>query len=170
MYKKLDNDRILFFALIFLLNMLPTIIIRHRKENLQKCSLRNLEKREDFRFYSYPLRTQPDLSNYLLLTIDAPPLNKEDAKYGIFLIDATWRYAEAMEKNIAFPDTMIKRSLPANYTTAYPRKQTHCAFPDQGLASIEALFVAFQILGREAEGLLDHYYWRELFLKKNSFS
>jgi pre-rRNA-processing protein TSR3 len=40
---------------------------------------------------------------------------------------------------------------------------------DNGLASIEALFVAYRVLGRPTAGLLDHYYWADEFLGANGF-
>lgn len=137
-----------------------TIILRHRKENLKKCSLRGLEKREDIDFYTYPKDTLPDLSGYFLLALDASELTQEDANKGIFLIDGTWRYAEVMQKTIPAIEC---RSLPRNYLTAYPRRQDD----SRGLASIEALFLTYHILGRNTEGLLDDYYWKEDFLNKN---
>jgi len=139
---------------------LPTVVLRHRKENLKKCSLRGLETRPDFRFYTYPTQTLPPLQNYFQLSFDGPLLTKEDAHMGLFLIDATWLKAKKMAKTIDLP----KRSLPGNIRTAYPRYQTDCDKPERGLASIEAIFIAYQILGRSTEGLLDTYLWKEDFL------
>lgn len=141
----------------------PTAILRHRRENLKKCSLTGLEKREDLLFFSYPEDRLPDLSHYLLLKVGAPELSIKDCDRGLFLIDATWRLAPIMEKQL--PWKLEERSLPSHFRTAYPRKQTHCPDPLTGLASIEALFIAHQILGRSTENLLDHYYWKEQFLK-----
>lgn len=59
------------------------------------------------------------------------------------------------------------RSIPKGYKTAYPRKQEDCSHPGQGLASVEALFIAYHILGRYTENILRHYYFKEKFLKKN---
>lgn len=141
----------------------PTIILRHRKENLKKCSLRGLEERADMLFYTYPLtRNLPDLSNYVVLALGAPPLTKEDADKGIFLIDGTWRYAEKMMKVVTAPFHL--RSLPATAKTAYPRRQEDCSDPSRGLASCEALYLSYCILGRNPEGLLDHYHWKNEFL------
>ena len=148
----------------------PTIILRHRKENLQKCSLRGLEERMDFRFFTYPQDELPDLSTYVLLTLDAPPLSIEDLDKGLFLIDGTWRYAELMQKQLPEPHLFQKRSLPGNFQTAYPRKQTDCLDPSRGLASIEALFAAYLILGRSTQGLLDQFYWKDQFLSKNQLT
>jgi len=146
----------------------PTIILRHRKENLKKCSLRGLEHRPDFQFFTYPKHELPELSEYFLLTLDAPILQEADRHLGVFLIDGTWNYAELMERQLSKPHLFQKRSLPRHFYTAYPRRQEDCADPLRGLASVEALFLAYWILGRKTEGLLDSYHWKGEFLKKNN--
>lgn len=147
----------------------PTIILRHRRENLKKCSLRGLENRPDFQFFTYPQDTFYDLNNTILLKVGAPVLTEADSSYSIFLIDATWRLATVMEKQIplSVKKNMIERSLPLNILTAYPRRQTDCPDPEKGLASIEALYVAHFILKRPLEGLLDNYHWKDAFFEKN---
>lgn len=150
-----------------MLSFPPTIILRHRRENLKKCSLRGLEDREDMLFYAYPWKVpQPNLSNYIVLTLDAPPLSKEDQNKGIFLIDGTWRYAQKMFHSLKGPFEM--RSLPPNLRTAYPRRQEDCDDPARGLASIEALYMAYHLLDRDKEGILDRYRWKEEFISVNS--
>jgi pre-rRNA-processing protein TSR3 len=144
----------------------PTIILRHRKENLKKCSLRGLESRPDCHFFTYPKEELPDLRQYFLLTLDAPVLSQEDQHLGIFLIDATWRYAGLMENQLPKPHLFQRRSLPG-FQTAYPRRQTDCPDPNQGLASVEALFVAYSILGRDTESLLDNFHWKDDFIERN---
>ncbi len=145
-------------------SFLPTIIYRHRKENLRKCTLSGLESREDMRFFSYPEESLPEMDSYVLLKVGAKTLSEEDANSGIFLIDGTWKYAEAIEKQ---SPKMIARSLPSGFKTAYPRKQTLCPEPEYGLASVEALYLAYLISGRETKGLLDCYYWKDEFLRIN---
>jgi len=148
----------------------PTIIIRHCKENLKKCSLRGLESRSDFRFFTYPQFpiALPDLNGYILLTIDAPPLTEADKDAGLLLLDGTWRYAAKMERFIVKEaPLLIRRSLPPHYRTAYPRVQNDCADPERGLSSIEAIYLCYKILGRDTNGLLDTYHWKEQFLQKN---
>lgn len=145
----------------------PTIILRHHKENLKKCSLSGLEKREDFLFFTYPKDSLPDLNGYLLLTPDTPPLSKKEGHLGLFLIDGTWRYAAKMERFLPHSHLLIKRSIPEGFKTAYPRHQANWIDPERGLASIEALFIAYFITGRNGGGLLDHYYWKDIFLDKN---
>lgn len=149
-------------------NFLPTIILRHRRENLKKCSLRGLESREDLLFFTYPKDSLPPLSGYVLLSFDGPPLCPDDR--GIVLLDGTWRYAHTMYKNTPELSTLPQRSLPREFKTAYPRKQEDCAEPTRGLASIEALYVAYLLLGRDPKGLLDNYHWKEEFLNSRSLT
>lgn len=146
----------------------PTVVIRHRKENLKKCSLSGLEKRADFLFFTYPLKENPPLDNYILLSLDTEEeLSPLDAFRGLLILDATWRYAETMEKAIDLPATAVRRCLPKTLKTAYPRRQQDCPDPNQGLASIEAIFAAYALLGRNHQGLLEHYYWKNAFLEAN---
>ena len=141
------------------------LIIRHKKENLKKCSLTPVVKREDLLFFTYPFKTVVDFSACLLLTLDGPVLSEKDSGFPLLLIDATWHYAEKIVKSLPL---LEKRTLPSHFKTAYPRYQTGCIDPNRGLSSIEALFVAFHITKRDTGGLLDRYYWKEPFLKQNS--
>lgn len=142
-----------------------TIIYRHRRENLKKCSLSGLEKRSDLTFLTYPTDPLPDLSHCLLLKVGAEPLTGKDQGKELLLIDGTWKLSEAIEKSL--PWKLEARSLPSHFTTAYPRRQTGCQDPERGLSSLEALYIAHLILGKNTEGLLDNYYWKEDFLAKN---
>ena len=147
-----------------------TIIVRHRRENLKKCSLLGLEKRSDCRFFSYPqcVRTGlGDLDSYCLLDFEGPILSLADSKVGLVLLDGTWRYAEKMKMLIPHVSSLPRRSLPPGYQTAYPRRQEDCEIPSRGLASVEALYIAYSLVGRPTEGLLDSYYWKDAFLEKN---
>ena len=148
------------------------IIIRHRKENLKKCSLRGLEGRADFQFLRYPDCTKdgvfPNVDGCLVLDMEGEELSPEDQS-PLILIDATWRYAGVMQKQLPQLASCQRRRLPDGWRTAYPRCQTECLDPIRGLASIEAIYAAAVITGRPTEGLLDFYYWKDLFLEKNSF-
>jgi len=146
----------------------PTIIWRHRRENVKKCSLRGLEVRKDLCFYTYPTSPLPNIDGYILLTLEAPRLTSKDAHGGLFVIDATWRYAEKMFRALGNPSKMLMRSLPPDIMTAYPRRQYDCPDPTRGLASVEALYVAYTIMGRDTTGLLDHYTWKDRFLSFNN--
>jgi pre-rRNA-processing protein TSR3 len=148
------------------MNYPATIIIRHVRENLKKCSLRGLEGRPDLLFFTYPLKNElPDLTDFVLLDVEGEPLSPQDYSKGLILLDGTWRLADKMKKNIPALKGLATRSLPGGYKTAYPRRQDDCPDPEAGLASIEALYIAYKASGRPVEGLLDNYYWREEFLK-----
>ncbi len=150
-------------------SFLPTIVLRHYKENLKKCSLKGLEARADFQFFSYPKAELPPLEEYIMLDLEAPPLTSEDSKYGLLILDSIWRYIPKMKKFVEKGDVQpVKRSIPSHYRTAYPRRQDDCFDPTRGLASIEAIYISYLILGRPIEGLLEGYYWKDIFLEKNN--
>ncbi len=133
----------------------PTIVVRHRLENMKKCSLRGLEGRADFQFFTYPFVQPLIFSSYLLLTLDGPPLTEADAASGLLILDATWRYAHKMFQALQPYPAHLYRSLPAHYRTAYPRRQTACSDPVRGLASIEAIYLSYKILKRNRSLLLE---------------
>ena len=146
------------------------VVIRHRKENLKKCSLRGLEKRPDFLFFTYPecltKGMMPDLRDCFLLDIDGEELSSADQGPCVIL-DGTWRYALVMRRQIQPLQECKRRRLPNAWKTAYPRCQTECSDQERGLASIEAIYAASVLTGRSTEGLLDLYYWKDAFLEKN---
>lgn len=142
----------------------PTLIIRHQRENRKKCSLTPLEKKPGFIFHAYP-GPPPLLSKeVILLAPGAPPLSPEDAPCQLLLLDSTWHHLTKISSWIDPGSTLKKRSLPVQWKTAYPR----CQEISEGLASIEALFAAYTILGWEQSALLDSYYWKKDFLNKNA--
>ncbi len=143
----------------------PTIIVRHSHENPRKCSVLPLRGRPDVLFLNYPVKERPPLDGYIRLAAEGPPLSSADADKGILLLDGSWRWAAAMTRD--FQD-VPPRSL-SGWRTAYPRVSKLGTDPDNGLASIEALYVAYHLLGRPTAGLLDHYHWVEAFLKINGF-
>ncbi len=146
----------------------PTFIWRHRKENLKKCSLRGLEEDPNFCFFSYPQEELPNLEGYVLLSMEGPELSSKDAHHGLLLLDATWCYAACMERRF-LNSPVVRRTVPNHFRTAYPRRQTECPDPRRGLASVEALYVAYFLLGRDCQHILDRYFWKEAFLEINNF-
>lgn len=141
----------------------PTIIVRHPKENPRKCSILPLRHRLDVRFLIHPVKERPPLEGYVRLAAEGPELSRADAACGLLLLDGSWRWAGAMTRD--FLD-VPPRSL-SGWHTAYPRVSKQGTDPDNGLASVEALVVAYHLLGRSIEGLLDHYHWKEEFLRVN---
>src|SRR5438105_8243429 len=142
---------------------MTTWIIRHRRENLKKCSLRGLEN--EFVFFKYPSEELPDVTGVIVLGMGGEVLTPEDGAKNMILIDGTWKLAKKIETQLK--GNFIPRTLPAQIQTAYPRRQTDCPDPHSGLASIEALYIAHHILGRPKDTLLDRYFWKDLFLNMN---
>src|SRR5262245_22643262 len=122
----------------------PTVIVRHSHENPKKCSVLPLRGRADILLLIYPLKDRPPLVGYVRLAADGPELSPADSTCGVLLLDGSWRWAAVMNRE--FLD-VPPRSL-HGYQTAYPRVSKQGTDPDHGLASIEALFVAYRILGR----------------------
>lgn len=141
-----------------------TTVIRHHKERIAKCSLRPLHGRPELRF----LRERPgftfDATGYLLLAVDAPPLTPADAGRPLLLLDSTWRWLPRLRACVV--GAPIPRSIPPGVSTAYPRTSKCFDDPAQGLASIEALYLARALLGDKDPSLLDGYYWRDDFLRR----
>ena len=141
----------------------PTVIIRSLRENPKKCSVLPLRGRADFIFMSYPVTRTPLLDGYVRLAAEGQELSTADAERGLLLLDASWRWADSMNQTFS---AIPPRSL-HGYRTAYPRKSKRGTDPENGLASIEALFIAYHILGRPTAGLLDQYRWADEFLRLN---
>jgi pre-rRNA-processing protein TSR3 len=144
----------------------PTIIVRDSRENKRKCSILPLQGRPDLVFFSHPVTVGLDLKGYVRLAAEGPELSPADAGSGLLLLDGSWRRAALMTR--AFQD-VPPRALKA-FKTAYPRISKKGTDPSNGLASVEALFLAYHILGRPTEGLLDHFRWAEEFLRLNKQS
>jgi pre-rRNA-processing protein TSR3 len=140
-----------------------TLIVRNPRENPKKCSILPLRRRPDLLILGFPPRDMPRLDNYVRLAAEGPALSPTDSACGLLLLDGSWHWAEVM--NRSFLD-VPPRSL-RGFQTAYPRVSKQGTDPANGLASVEALFLAYYLLGRSTEGLLDHYRWAALFLERN---
>src|SRR5437870_780026 len=138
-----------------------TVIVRHARENPRKCSILPLRGHPGIVILGHPVRALPDLAGYVRLAAEGPPLTDADAAAGLLLLDASWRRSAAMTREFAH---VPPRSL-SGFRTAYPRVSKLGTDPDNGLASVEALFLAYHLLGRPTAGLLDHYRWRDEFLR-----
>jgi rRNA small subunit aminocarboxypropyltransferase len=142
-----------------------SIIVRDPRENAKKCSVLPLKGRKDLEFHIFPVKEPLALAGYIRLAAEGPDLSSADRACGILLLDGSWRSAGKM--HAAF-GAVPPRSL-SGWKTAYPRVSKLGTDPTNGLASIEALFLAYHLLGRSTDGLLDHYHWADAFLKLNGF-
>lgn len=142
----------------------PTILVVHPKERRSKCTVEPLRGRPDFVFWNYPHPDARVPAGYVRLGLGGPELTHADARCGLLLLDGTWRLTAAMERSFSH---LPVRSL-SGWHTAYPRVSKLFDDPPQGLATIEALFAAYCILGRDTAGLLDAYRFRDEFLERNA--
>jgi len=142
----------------------PTIIVVHPKEKRSKCTVEPLRGRDDFVFWKYPRRGDESLEGYVRLGLGGPELSSADASSGLLVLDGTWRLADKMEPD--FGDVPV-RTLPP-LETAYPRVSKLFDDPLGGLATVEAVYAALSILGRDVTCVLDAYHWRDEFLAANS--
>lgn len=142
-----------------------TLILVHRREKPHKCSVQPLKGRPGFIFHKYPDPLLMPLDGYVRLGFGGPELGPADETAGLLILDATWKLAARMEN--VYRDVPV-RSLPA-CETAYPRVSRFYDDPIGGLATIEAIYLAYKQLGRDTAGLLDEYYWADAFLERNGF-
>ena len=143
--------------------MMEILIIRHPRERVSKCTLQPLREREGFRFLKGRRGLQVDVTGYLLLSTEAPVLRAADAGHPLLLLDSTWHLLPDLRACLV--GTPIPRSLPETLRTAYPRRsKLHGDDPENGLASIEALYAALRLLGHRDDSLLGQYPWAEEFL------
>ena len=141
---------------------IPTTVIRHPKERISKCSLRFLHDRPEMTFLKATKTFRFDATGYTVLAVDAPPLSPADAGRPLLLLDSTWRWLPQLQS--CLDGEPIRRSIPGNVVTAYPRVSRSYEDPDGGLASVEALYLARRLLGDDDETLLDGYHWKAEFL------
>lgn len=144
----------------------PVTIIRSVKERKDRCTIWPLRDHPAVRVVGYPFKTRPVVAGAVLLWTEGPPLSAADAGRPLVFLDASWRRALAMKTH--FPELEC-RSL-SGIQTAYPRCSRYGTDPDQGLATVEAVFAACRQVGLPTDGLLDHYVWREEFLRSNGWT
>ncbi|QYY36175.1 hypothetical protein [Ruficoccus sp. ZRK36] len=173
--------------------MIPTVVIRHPKERLSKCSLEPLRGRPDLVFFKAKPGLRFDATGFVLLHVEGEVLSAADAvssdedKAMAQQRAATACsagplppvFAEGRVRPFLLLDstwrllpqleacligTPLRRRLPDGIRTAYPRVSKIGAEPCGGLASVEALYLARRLLGDDDPSLLDAYYWKEPFL------
>jgi pre-rRNA-processing protein TSR3 len=167
------------------------VAFRHLREKRSKCSLTPIETLEGVFIRRAKQNLRYDGTGHILLMPGAPVLAPEDAfmtkdeeahftntvaahllardESGralrpILLLDSVWRLFPIMRGKIV--GEPVERSLPDNIVTAYPRASKMTEDPEDGLATIEALYAALKILGCDRRELLDGYLWREAFLRQ----
>jgi len=143
----------------------PTVMVVHPRERRSKCTVEPLRSRDDFIFVRFPNKVPMALDGYVRLGMTGPQLSSQDAESGLLVLDGTWKLASRMER---FYSDLPVRSLP-QVVTAYPRVSQLFQDPSDGLATIEAVYVAYRLMNRPTEGLLDKYHWKDRFLALNGW-
>jgi pre-rRNA-processing protein TSR3 len=137
-------------------------ILRHPAENLAKCSVEPLRGRADLEFVAAEGPAVVRGDGCILLEVGAPPLTMADAGRRLILLDGNWKHVPRLRARVT--GNPLPRSLPP-VPTAYPRRNAEGADPAEGLATVEALYLALRILGVDDPTLLAHYRWRQAFLR-----
>lgn len=143
----------------------PTVILVHPRERRSKCSVEPLRGRSGYVFVQWPAPVPVNLEGYVRLGLGGPLLSAADSNSGLLLLDGTWRLVANM---VSHCQDLPIRSLPP-IQTAYPRRSMLHQDPTGGLSTIEALYAALRILGRNTAGLLDNYHWKQEFLTLNGW-
>ena len=140
------------------------LILRDPRESMKKCSLTPLRGHERVRFVNYHPERRLAADGFLLLHAEGEELTERDAGRPLLLLDCAWRRVPQLLGTV--DGELVRRRLP-RLVTAYPRKSTVFEDPDQGLASVEALFAATAVLGEPDRTLLVGYRWASAFLEAN---
>ena len=126
-----------------------TIIVRHPEENPKKCSVVPLKGRDDVLFFTFPSKQLPPCAGYIRLAAAGPELSLDDR-------DSRASCCSTAVGVLRQNDRALRRraatlAAPAGKPPIRVSKQGND--PDNGLASIEALYLAYHILGRPTAGL-----------------
>jgi len=142
-------------------------VLRHPKENMIKNSLRPFRHHPRFTWVIAHPESSFDATGYITLAVGQPPLSTEDAGLPILLLESTWHLVPQLLARMS--GKPIYRSLPENLNvrTASQRRSILYQDPEQGLCSVEALFVTRWILEGQCDlSLLDSYHWKDVFLSQ----
>ncbi len=140
------------------------LILRDRRESARKCSLTPLRGLPGITFRTWRPDRRYSVGRRILLHPSGSPLRPEDSGADLLLIDCAWRrLAHALS---TLDGELLHRSLPP-LASSYPRHSKLFSDPDDGLASVEALYAALWILGERREDLLADYRFKAPFLERN---
>jgi pre-rRNA-processing protein TSR3 len=145
-------------------------ILLDKKENPRKCTIHPLKGREDFLIR--PFSGNRPISAFqadCLLHVSGENLAEipRGSLSSLALIDCTWRKVFPTLQRVEKPLPRLVR-IPEGFVTAYPRRNKEGNDPGEGLATIEALFIAAAFLGFWDESLLEKYYFKNEFLTLNA--
>ena len=134
------------------------------REPSAKCSIAPLRGAAGLRFVSLRGATRFDAGRRIWLHPDGDELGPADRGADLLIVDCTWRRLSKLSKRI--DGTLRRRRLP-KLVTAYPRRSKLAPDPEDGLASVEALYAAVALLEAPRPKLLAGYRWADAFLAAN---
>ena len=140
------------------------LIVHDPREPANKCSITPLRGMAGVRFVPMRGNKRVDAGSRIWLHPDGEELGPADRGLGLLLIDCTWRRLATLSKRV--DGELLPRRLP-KLVTAYPRRSKVIPDPEQGLASVEALYAAVALLEGPRPELLAHYRWAADFLAAN---
>lgn len=144
-------------------------VLVDRAETANKCTILPLAARQDFEILRFePNQRLKPLTGDLLLHPEGVPLDRKEhaGVRKISAVDCTWKKLTRFVKRIDGPLPALGR-IPDGFVTAYPRRNKKDLDPDQGLATIEALFIASAFAGHWDESLFSRYHFGREFLHLN---
>ena len=140
------------------------LIVRDPREPAKKCSLTPLRGLPGVRFVSLRGGKRVDAGRRIWLHPDGEEITSADRGFDLLLVDCAWRKLATISK--AIDGELFLRRLP-KLVTAYPRRSKVAIDPEDGLASIEALYAAIVLLEGPRPELLANYRWAGQFLAAN---
>lgn len=140
------------------------LIVHDPREPAKKCSLTPLRGMAGVRFVPSRGGKRVDAGRRIWLHPDGEELGPADRGLGLLLIDCTWRRLPQLSQRI--DGELLRRRLP-KLVTAYPRRSKLVLDPEDGLASVEALYAAIALLDVPHPELLADYRWAAEFLAAN---
>lgn len=138
-------------------------IIKDYKENPKKCSILWLKGKKGFEFLDRRKVDEYDFSGMVLLHPEGEPVSKIKKNEKILLVDSNWRKARKMYNRLEQKFHLKKISI-VGFKSAYPWKKGR---PENGLCSIEVLWVLNLLAGQRDDKLFQNYRWKREFLEIN---
>ncbi|MBI2041310.1 MAG: hypothetical protein HYT16_04375 [DPANN group archaeon] len=156
-------------------------ILKDYKESEKRCSILWLRGKKGFEFLDRRKFDEYDFSGFTLLHPDGKPIEKIGKNEKILLVDSNWRKAKRMYNRLALKYDLNSQTSSRNgkrssvfhnlkkiridgFRSAYPWKKGR---PDNGLCSIEVLWVLSLLAGKRDDSLLENYRWKMEFLELN---
>jgi pre-rRNA-processing protein TSR3 len=140
------------------------LIVRDPREPSKKCSLTPLRGMQGLHFVSLRGGRRVDAGRRIWLHPEGVELSSADRGHDLLLIDCAWRKLSNFSKVI--DGELLPRRLP-KLITAYPRRSKVAVDPEDGLASVEALYAAVALLEGPRAEFLANYRWGDEFLAAN---